>query len=134
MKFEWISKFEKNQIYQVHSLMENEWWCRNRSLNDVHKIMETSNIVIGILDEDGKVIGFARVLTDYVYKALLFDVIIETSFRQSGLGKEMILYRLNLSVLNQVKSFELYCPERMTGFYENCGFVKSESKLLTLNR
>ena len=134
MKFEWISEFDKEQIDQVHGLMQNEWWCRNRSLNDVHKVMQTSNIVIGILNEDRKVIGFARVLTDYVYKALLLDVIVEPSFRQSGLGKEIIQTLLIMPALSQVRSFELYCPERMAGFYENLGFVKSESKLLTLKR
>ena len=134
MKFEWISEFDKNQIDQVHGLMQNEWWCKNRSLSDVHKIMVTSNVIIGVLNEDRKVIGFARVLTDYVYKALLFDVIIEASFRQSGLGKEMIQTLLNMPDLTQVRSFELYCPERMTGFYEKLGFDKSDSKLLTLDR
>ena len=133
MKFEWISEFDKNQIDQVHALMQNEWWCRNRTPGDVHKVMETSNVVIGIL-EDHKVIGFARVLTDYIYKALIFDVIIESSLRKSGPGKEMIQTLLEMPALSQVRSFELYCPERMTGFYEKLGFDKSDSKLLTFNR
>jgi predicted GNAT family N-acyltransferase len=134
MQFEWITKFDKNQINEVHGLMQNEWWCKNRSLNDVNKIIETSDIVIGVLNEDSKVIGFARVLTDYIYKALIFDVIVEPSFRQSGLGKEIIQYLLNMPALSPVKSFELYCPERISGFYEKLGFVKSESKLLTFDR
>lgn len=28
------------------------------------------------------------------------------------------------------ESFELYCPERLAGFYEKLGFVRGESKLL----
>ena len=134
MQFEWLTTFDKNQINEVHGLMLNEWWCKNRSLNDVNKIIETSDIVIGVLNEDGKVIGFARVLSDYVYKALIFDIIVEPSFRQSGLGKEIIQYLLDMPTLSQVKSFELYCPERISGFYEKLGFVKSESKLLTFDR
>jgi predicted GNAT family N-acyltransferase len=114
--------------------MQNEWWCNNRLLADVAKIIETSDIALGVLNEDGKLIGFARVLTDYVYKALIFDVIVEPSYRQSGLGREVVEHLLNLETLRQVKSFELYCPERISGFYEKLGFVKSSSNLLTLDR
>lgn len=47
MKFEWINEFDQNQISQIHRLMQNEWWCKNRTLDDVNKVIETSTIVVG---------------------------------------------------------------------------------------
>ncbi len=32
--------------------------------------------------------------------------------------------------LKRVKSFELYCPDRLVPFYEKLGFVKGTSSLL----
>ena len=119
MKFDWISAFDKDQIDQVHGLMKSEWWCKNRLQTDVARVVKTSDIVLGVLNEDGRLIGFTRVLTDYIYKALIFDVIVEPSSRQSGLGKKIIEHLLNMEALRPVKSFELYCPERINSFMRN---------------
>lgn len=134
MKYQWITEFKQSQINEVHGLMLNEWWCNNRLLGDVARVVETSDIALGVLNQENQLIGFARVLTDYVYKALIFDVIVAPSSRQIGLGKEIIEHLLDLETLRQVKSFELYCPERISGFYEKLGFVKSSSNLLTRDR
>jgi len=134
MKYQWITEFSQSQINEVHGLMQNEWWCNNRLLTDVAKVIETSDIALGVLHEDGQLIGFTRVLTDYIYKALIFDVIVTPSFRQKGLGKEIVEHLLNLEILRPVKSMELYCPERISGFYEKLGFVKSRSSFLTFSR
>ncbi len=79
---------------------------------------------------NGDVSGFARVLTDYTYKAMIFDVIVKPSYRGFGLGKDIIHHIFSLPSLDSVKSFELYCPEGIVGFYEKLGFTAIESKLL----
>ena len=47
----------------------------------------------------------------------------------------LVLEKISLTIfslpsLDSVKSFELYCPERIVGFYEKLGFTASESKLM----
>ena len=66
--------------------------------------------------------GFARVLTDYVFKAFIFDVIVAENRRGSGLGKTLVSLVLNHEKLRSVKQFELYCLPEMSGFYEQLGF------------
>ena len=134
MKFDWINEFDESQVKEIHALMENEWWCQNRELADVEKVLQTSDISLAMRHETGKIIGFVRVLTDYLYKALIFDVIVAAPFRDKGLGKTLVDKVLQLESLADVKSFELYCPDRMCGFYQQLGFVQSESRLLTFAR
>lgn len=130
MNLSWVSQFNENEVKQIHSLMLGEWWCSKRRLSEVHKVIDGSNVVLGAVDENGDVVGFCRVLTDYIFKAMIFDVIIEPSFRNTGLGREMISRILADDALNEVKSFELYCAEEMTGYYKKLGFVEYQSKLL----
>ena len=130
MNFNWINQFSEDQAIEVLALMKNEWWCSNRELKDLKKMLENTDILIGAIDMNGDLSGFARVLTDYTYKALIFDVIVKPSYRGFGLGKDIINYIFSLPSLESVKSFELYCPERIVEFYEKLGFTASESKLM----
>jgi predicted GNAT family N-acyltransferase len=130
MKFNWINQFSEDQVIEVLALMKNEWWCSSRELKDLKKMLENTDILIGAVDMNGDLSGFARVLTDYTYKAMIFDVIVKPSYRGFGLGKDIINYIFSLPSLESVKSFELYCPERIVEFYEKLGFTASESKLM----
>jgi predicted GNAT family N-acyltransferase len=132
MEFSWINQFSEDQVIEVLALMKNEWWCSTRELKDVKNMLANTDLLIGAIDVNGDLSGFARVLTDYTYKALIFDVIVKPRYRGFGLGKDIINYIFSLPSLNSVKSFELYCPERLVGFYEKLGFTASESKLLRM--
>nr|WP_286167882.1 GNAT family N-acetyltransferase [Ochrobactrum sp. MC-1LL] len=46
------------------------------------------------------------------------------------MGQALVGRILNHEKLNRVKSFELYCPDRLVPFYEKLGFVKGTSSLL----
>jgi ribosomal protein S18 acetylase RimI-like enzyme len=110
--------------------MKNEWWCKNRELDEVKKMLNNSDVLVGALDRSGELSGFARVLTDYTYKALIFDVIVKPSYRKVGLGKDIVNHILSLPELKEENSFELYVPDRVAGFYQKLGFTVSESKLM----
>jgi len=71
-------------------------------------------------------------LTDFTYRALISDVIVKPDYRGKGLGKGIIERILKLPPLSNVTSFELYCPENISGFYENIGFKEGTSKLLCI--
>ena len=119
--------------------MRQEWWCSTRNLSDVKRLFGDQNInfLIGATDPQDtheKVIGFARVLTDYVYKAMIFDVIVAASHRKAGLGRKIIERIIADKKLKDVTSFELYCPESIRPFYEKIGFSGCESTLMIYHK
>ena len=81
------------------------------------------------LDADGRVAAFLRVLTDNIFKAMIYDVIVRSDHRGTGLGRRIIERAMGHSMLASVKSVELYCPDRVSGFYESLGFTVSSSRL-----
>ena len=129
MKFTWVEHFSDSQTNEVLELMKNEWWCSDRSLSEVKTTLEHSDITIGAIDSNGILCGFARALTDYTFKAVIFDVIVKPNYRETGLGKEIMQYIFKLPSLTGVKSFELYCPDKISEFYKKLGFTVSESRL-----
>lgn len=81
-----------------------------------------SQLCVGLIGDDGELLGFTRVLTDFTYKALLFDVIVAESARGRGLGDVLVTTVRRHPRLQQVKHFELYCLPDMQAFYQRHGF------------
>ncbi len=73
------------------SLYKNTYWAADRSEEEVRRMLEHTDILFALVDsDDGHLVGFARVLTDTVYKALIFDVIIHPDHRGSGLARVLL--------------------------------------------
>ena len=118
-----VYQLEPQHIQQLHVLYQQEWWTNKRTLTESKQCVEGSQICIGLLDENSNLQGFARVLTDYVFKALIFDVIVSNNFRKKGLGDELVGLIKKHPKLSQVQSFELYCLPELQPFYEKYGFT-----------
>ena len=93
-------------------------------------MLEGSDIIIAFCDPDMKrLIAFARVLTDYVYKALIFDVIVAASHRDHGLGRALMEAILSHPRLKTVRHLELYCLPELIPFYRQWEFTEDLGRL-----
>ncbi|WP_338353401.1 GNAT family N-acetyltransferase [Thalassolituus oleivorans] len=110
-------------MLQVHALYQREWWTQGRTLEETKTCISGSQICIGVLEVDQNLIGFVRVLTDFTFKALIFDVIVEESYRSRGVGKYLIELVKSHKRLARVKHFELYCLPELVPFYRKQGFT-----------
>ena len=68
-------------------------------------------------------IGFTRVLTDFVYRATIYDVIVKPTHRKIGLGTRLIDAVVNHPKLASVEQIALYCLPEMIPFYERWDFT-----------
>ena len=118
-----ISQLNEQQISELTQLYKNEFWSQNRTRQDVAKMVEASDIIIGLADECDRLIGFTRVLTDFVYRAFIFDVIIKPTHRNQGLGKILLDLVVHHPQLQSVEYIGLYCLPDMVPFYERWGFT-----------
>jgi GNAT superfamily N-acetyltransferase len=117
-----IYTFSDDHIKQVHQLYQGVWWGKERSLEDTKNCIRGSQVCIGILDSDNSLIGFTRVISDFIYKAIIFDVIVSAPYQGNGLGQKLMSLVKSYDALRKVKHFELYCLPEMAGFYSNLGF------------
>ena len=72
---------------------------------------------------DEQLVGFARVLTDDCYRAIVEDVIIDQSLRGKGIGRVMMEQILDR--LKHVEEIILFCAEERVPFYTRLGFEQS---------
>ena len=71
---------------KVHTWLSTDaFWAIGRSRDVVQRAAEAS-LNFGAFDSDGELVGYARVVTDYVTFAWLCDVYVAREARGAGLG------------------------------------------------
>jgi GNAT superfamily N-acetyltransferase len=90
----------------VYRFLSGEsYWAKDRSLAEVKKSIENS-LNFGLYKKDA-MIGFARIITDYVSFAYLADVFIVKEEQGKGLGKTLINYILDFPSIKNAKRWML---------------------------
>ncbi|MCC3439704.1 MULTISPECIES: GNAT family N-acetyltransferase [unclassified Microcoleus] len=129
-KYRIVETLTESQVSDLMDLYKNEFWCDKRTREDVVKMLAATDVIIGLVDEgDGvpprklRLIGFTRVMTDFVYRATIFDVIVHPTYRKMGLGKVLMDAVLNHPQLQAVENLSLNCLPKMIPFYKRWGFT-----------
>lgn len=128
-----IHQLSEHQIQQLHQLYQNEYWSKGRTFEDTVRCVEGSSILFGFIEGDD-LVAFARVLTDYVFKAFIFDVIVSEKLRAQGVGKQILDSILGHADLQKVKHIELYCLPELFGFYSQFGFTHDLGAMQLMRR
>ena len=105
-------------------LFEQSSWAQGRSLRDAMEMVKRTNLFITAWDGDN-LVGCGRVLTDYVYRASIWDVIIDGHYQGQDIGTEIINRILSHGTLERVELFWL-CTRDKQAFYETLGFNAKE--------
>ena len=124
-----VDRLTEGQLQDLHGLFRSEWWTNQRTLEETRKVVAGSQLCLGFVDSTGTLVGFSRVLTDYIFKALIFDVIVDPRYRGLGLGDRMVSLIMGHERLCGVKTFELYCLPELVPFYERHGFSDDVGKI-----
>jgi ribosomal protein S18 acetylase RimI-like enzyme len=115
-------------------LYRAEFWCNKRKSIDVQKMLKNSNIIIGAVNEENNLVGFVRVLTDFVYKATVYDLIVHPKWRGRKIGNLLMGTVINHPELRDVEHFDLNCLPDMYPFYEKWGFTDKIGELGFMRR
>ena len=123
------------QARDLHALYQNEWWTRGRSLEATLAMLRHTDHLFGVLEkETGRLVAFARVLTDTVFKAFVFDVIVAPDLRDRGLGTRLLRRIIAHPVLRSVRHIDLACQPELTAYYERLGFTTEVGGSLLMRR
>ena len=130
-----VERLTDSQIEQLWGLYQGEWWTRGRVLEDIRRVLEHSDVVVAFAESDtGRLAAFARILTDYVFKALVFDVIVAPAHRGTGAGRMLLDAIVAHPALRAVRHFELYCLPELVPFYRKWGFTDDLGALRFMRR
>jgi ribosomal protein S18 acetylase RimI-like enzyme len=123
MNYQVINQLNETQISQLVELYKNEFWSHNRTYQGVIKMLAASDIIIALVTEQKEVIGFCRILTDFVYRGVIYDVIVKPNYRKMGFGAKLLDEVVSHPQLKEVENIALFCLPEMIPFYQRWGFT-----------
>jgi ribosomal protein S18 acetylase RimI-like enzyme len=126
-----FSEKKSLQPEQLLTLFQQAPWAKGRTLSDARDMLRHTDVALCAWDGD-HLVGFGRVLTDFVYRATIWDVIVDEAYQKQGIGAEIVQRILHHPRLKKVELFWL-CTRR-PGFYEKLGFSSKEQTGMVWNR
>ncbi|MBW4662798.1 MAG: GNAT family N-acetyltransferase [Chroococcus sp. CMT-3BRIN-NPC107] len=106
------------------------FWATERKIEDLNIAIENSEPVISVWDNQ-KLIGFARATSDGIYRATIWDVVIDPQYRGAGLGRKLVETVLSHPRMNRVERVYLTTTHQQS-FYERIGFEANSSTTMVL--
>lgn len=114
----------KVTVQEYSVLMKSTPLGERRPLDDRQRIegmLNNTNLIVTVRF-DQKLIGMARVITDFFWVAYISDLVVDPDFQRMGLGKKLIL-KLRSKLSDECKLLLLAAPFA-TGYYPHIGFSK----------
>lgn len=119
-------------LEQLRSLFNRAaFWASDRKTDDMQTAIVHSNPVVTAW-EGPHLIGFARATSDGVYRATIWDVVVDPEYQGAGLGRKMVQTILAHPHVNRVERVYLMTTNQQK-FYERIGFEENRSTTMVLN-
>ena len=126
-----FSEKKELEASQLLRLFHQAPWAKDRTLEDAKDMLRHTDVALCAWDGD-QLVGFGRVLTDFVYRATIWDVIVDKTYQKQGIGTEIVQRLLNHPRLKKVELFWL-CT-RTPSFYERLGFSSKQQTGMVWSR
>ena len=95
---------------ELQDLYRYTGWGRSRSVEGIQAMLEGTSICFSARHQD-KLVGFCRMITDFVYRATLWDVIVHPAHQGKGLGSSLVDYALNHPAIRGIPMILTYTSE-----------------------
>ena len=129
MEYRIIEGADRMSVCEVERLLKMTYWADKRSAETIEKSMRNSACFGIRREEDQKLIGFARVISDYATTWYLCDVIIDPEYRNLGLGKALVSHAV--SEFSGLRG--LLLTRDAHGLYAQYGFASAGGRAMTRN-
>src|SRR5262245_6774041 len=91
LSYESLSGIPGERFDDLMALYRCAWWSEMRTPEAVRRLLEGPSLFFCIREQpSGRLVALARAITDGVYKAMIFDVIVHPDHQGHGLGARVM--------------------------------------------
>jgi predicted GNAT family N-acyltransferase len=119
-----VDEVGRDRLPQLMDLLADQWWTADRQIADVERMLTASSLVFALIHRPSdRLVGFARVITDDTYLAMVLDVMVAAEWRGHSLGAMLLDAVVGHPRVAAVHSVELVCQPDLMPFYRRWGFT-----------
>ena len=107
-------------------------WGRSRSLEDIARMLEGTSMCFSVR-HDGHLVAFCRILTDFVYRGSLWDIMVHPDHQGKKVGTALLEYALEHPAIRNIPLLITYTSE-LASFLSPHGFAPREGAMMLLRR
>ena len=107
-------------------------WGRSRSVEDIDRMLAGTSMCFSVRYE-GRLVAFCRILTDFVYRASLWDIMVHPDHQGKKVGTSLLDYALGHPAVKHIPLIITYTSE-LASFLTPHGFAPKEGALMLLRR
>lgn len=123
----------KVDLVQLQALFDRAaFWARGRSVADIALALSNSEPVITLWCGE-ELIGHGRATSDGIYRATIWDVVIDHRFQGLGLGKKLVAAILAHPKIYSVERVYLMTTHQEE-FYRRLGFARNPTTTMIRHR
>jgi ribosomal protein S18 acetylase RimI-like enzyme len=120
MEIEIHSDFSKVNLNEMKEIYAAVGWTKH-TIDIIKQVFEASN-VLAFVSINGRTVGLGRAMTDGVFNAAIYDVIVHPEFQQQGIARKIMEYLL--TQLSNVSCVHLISTTGNEGFYKKLGLKR----------
>ncbi|MEH7081448.1 GNAT family N-acetyltransferase [Neobacillus drentensis] len=114
------SDFSKVNLDEMKEIYTSVGWTKHTK-EIIKHIFGASN-VFAFVTLNGKLIGFGRAITDGIFNAAIYDVIVHPEFQKQGIARQIMEFFLDK--LSNVSCVHLISTSGNEGFYRKVGLKR----------
>ena len=131
IQFQFTQSFDAVALQQLQQLFQRTaFWARDRRIEDLATAIANSKPVVTVWDGD-RLVGFSRATSDGVYRATIWDVVIDPDYQGAGLGRKLVQTVLSHPHVNRAERVYLMTTNQQP-FYERIGFETNPTTTMVL--
>ena len=113
MDIEIHSDFANANIDEIKDVYASVGWMKHTN-EIIRQVFEASNVV-ALVKVNGRIIGIGRGMTDGVFNAAIYDVVVHRDFQRQGIARKIMEFLLDK--LSNVSCVHLISTTGNEGFY-----------------
>lgn len=105
-------------------------WGKSRTLEQIDRMLQGSSLCFSVRHND-RLVAFCRILTDFVFRASLWDILVHPDHQGRGLGTALMRYTLDHPAVKPIPLIVTYSSD-LIPFLKRLGFDSNEGNLQLL--
>jgi GNAT superfamily N-acetyltransferase len=137
MVYRIVNSLSDGQVDDLMEMYQHTYWAKERRREEVVRMLSDTDYLFGVVDEgSGRLLAFARVLSDKVFRAVVFDVVVHPEMRGKGLARLIMDAVTSHPEIEQVEGLMLFCKPEVIDLYEKWGFedMQPDMHLMKLSK
>ncbi len=113
---------------ELQALYRFTHWGKSRSLAQIDAMLEGTSLCFSVRHE-GHLVAFCRMLTDFVFRGSLWDILVHPDHQGKGIGSYLIEYALNHPAVKNIPVIITFATE-LIPFMSKLGFEHQQGVMI----